>query len=67
MSNNTYNDRFMKIYKQNTVLSGTEIWADRETGVCYLWHADGYADGLTPLLDRDGKPLIASELDGQPL
>ena len=35
-----------------------EIWADKETGVNYLFRADGYAGGMTPLLDRDGKPVI---------
>ena len=32
-----------------------EIWVDRETGVNYVFHASGYAGGMTPLLDRDGK------------
>ena len=36
----------------------TEIWVDKETGVNYLYHAAGYSGGLTPLLDRDGKPVI---------
>lgn len=30
-----------------------------ETGVEYLFSANGYAGGLTPLLDRDGKPMLA--------
>lgn len=50
-------DRFEKIYSQG-VLSVTEILVDKETGVCYLWHRDGYAGGLTPLLDAEGKPVI---------
>jgi len=37
----------------------TEIWVDRETGVNYLYHRDGYSGGLTPLLDREGKPVIS--------
>lgn len=53
------NERFIKIYKQG-VLSITEIWIDRETGVNYLYHEDGYSGGLTPLLDRDGRPVISS-------
>ena len=36
-----------------------EIWADKETGVNYLFRADGYAGGMMPLLDRDGKPVIS--------
>lgn len=48
--------RFIKVYSQD--LGGMQIWIDRETGVNYLFHASGYAGGLTPLLDRDGKPVI---------
>ena len=36
-----------------------EIWVDKETGVNYVFHAGGYAGGMTPLLDRDGKPIIS--------
>ena len=52
-------DRFEKIYSQGT-LNLTEIWVDKETGVQYLFHSGGcgYAGGLTPLLDREGKPVI---------
>ena len=50
-------DRFEKIYSQG-VANIMEIWADRETGIQYLFHASGYAGGMTPLLDKDGKPSI---------
>ena len=50
-------ERFVKIYTQGT-FQQSEIWVDRETGVEYLFHVSGYAGGLTPLLDRDGKPII---------
>ena len=33
------------------------ILMDTVTGVQYLFVQDGYAGGLTPLLDRDGKPM----------
>ena len=54
------NERFEKIYSQGTI-NVTEIWVDKETGVNYLFHASGYAGGggLTPLLDREGKPVIS--------
>jgi hypothetical protein len=52
-------NRFEKVYKQGT-FTVTEIWIDRETGVNYLFHRDGYAGGLTPLLDREGKPVVSS-------
>ena len=48
--------RFEKVYSQD--LGSTIIYVDRETGVNYLFVANGYAGGLTPLLDRDGKPVI---------
>ena len=49
--------RFEKGYSQGTV-AVTEIWVDRETGVNYVFHRDGPAAGLTPLLDKDGKPVV---------
>ena len=51
-------DRFVRVYKQGT-MTITEIWVDRYTGVNYLYHEDGYSGGLTPLLDRDGKPVVS--------
>ena len=53
------NQRFEKIYSQGT-MSVTEIWVDKETGINYLYHASGSSGGLTPLLDREGKPVISS-------
>ena len=51
--------RFEKVYSQGT-MNVTEIWVDKETGVNYLFRQDGYAGGLTPLLDREGKPVISN-------
>lgn len=50
-------DRFEKIYSQG-VVNTTEIWVDKQTGVNYLFHASGYAGGLTPLLKADGTPVV---------
>ena len=50
-------ERFVKVYTQGA-LTTTEIWVDKETGVNYLFHASGYAGGMTPLLNRDGKPVV---------
>ena len=50
-------NRFEKVYNQGKI-TVTEIWRDTETGVLYLFHKDGYAGGLTPLLDKDGKPVV---------
>lgn len=52
------NDRFEKVYSQGA-MTVTEIWVDKETGVNYLYHAAGNSGGLTPLLDRDGKPVVS--------
>lgn len=49
--------RFEKVYAQGAI-DVVEIWVDKETGVNYLYHYSGYAGGLTPLLDREGKPII---------
>ena len=50
-------ERFEKIYTQGRI-SGMEIWVDTETGVNYLFSFSGYAGGLTPLLDSEGKVVI---------
>ena len=50
-------ERFEQVYSQGR-LSSIEIWVDKETGVNYLFHQSGYAGGMTPLLDRDGKPVV---------
>lgn len=51
------NNRFEKVYSQGA-LNVIEIWVDTETGVNYMFQQGGYAGGLTPLLDREGKPII---------
>ena len=54
--------RFEKVYSQGK-LNFMEIWVDKETGVNYLFHQSGYAGGLTPLLDKDGKVVITPIYD----
>ena len=49
--------RFEKVYSQG--MGSMEIWVDTETGVNYMFQQGGYAGGLTPLLDREGKPIIS--------
>lgn len=54
-------DRFERIYKEGVFGGdGFEIWVDIETGVNYVWRQFGNAGGLTPLLDREGKPVITA-------
>ena len=54
-------DRFKKVYRQG-VLEKLEDWVDTETGVNYLFKANGYAGGMTALLDKDGKPVITHDI-----
>lgn len=49
--------RFIKIYSDGA-FGSNEIWVDTQTGVNYLFHAAGYAGGLTPLLNADGRPVV---------
>ncbi len=51
------NDRFVKTYSQGA-FNVMEIWVDKKTGVNYLFCASGNAGGMTPLLGRDGKPVV---------
>ena len=52
--------RFEIVCKEGTAItSGLKfIVVDKETGVNYLFVQSGYAGGLTPLLDADGKPIV---------
>ena len=51
-------ERFVKIHSENM---GCEvILVDKVTGVNYLFVQSGYAGGLTPLLDREGKPIVSA-------
>ena len=52
--------RFVRTHSEYGMQGSTEIWVDRETGVNYLFHSGGYAGGLTPLLDRQGNPVITT-------
>ena len=52
------NERFVKIHSEK--MGSMVILVDKKTGVNYLFVQSGYAGGLTPLLDRDGKPVIST-------
>ena len=62
MFGNNDNKRFQIIYKQGK-MSVQKIIVDTETGVNYLFINDGYAGGLTVLLDKDGKPIVTPVKD----
>ena len=51
-------DRFIKVHSE--AMGSRIILVDKVTGMNYLFVQSGYAGGLTPLLDREGKPIITS-------
>ena len=53
-------NRFEMVYTQNGFANTAVILVDRQTGVNYLFCQSGYAGGLTPLLDREGKPVVTA-------
>ena len=53
--------RFVTVYSQGAV-DGVEILVDKETGVNYLFKLAGYAGGLTPLLDENGKVVVTKDV-----
>jgi hypothetical protein len=55
-------ERFVKSYTQGA-MNVVEIWVDRETGVNYIFRSAGYAGGITPLLGRDGTPVVTPIID----
>ena len=55
--------RFVRPHSESGLQGSSEIWVDRETGVNYLYHAAGYSGGLTPLLNRDGTPIVTTVYD----
>lgn len=52
-------DRFEVIQTEGNALTSLnrQILLDKITGVQYLFVQSGYAGGLCPLLDKDGKPV----------
>ena len=50
--------RFEVVLEESGFTSSRKIYVDTVTGVNYLFVAEGYAGGLTPLLGSDGKPVV---------
>lgn len=57
--------RFIRTHSESGLQGSMEIWVDRETGVNYLYHSAGYGGGLTPLLNRDGTPVITTVFEDE--
>ena len=56
--------RFIITHREGSQLKDSglvQVIVDKETGVNYLWVKSGYAGGLTPLLDENGKPVITKD------
>ena len=53
-------NRFIKVYSQGGGFTapGLYVIVDKQTGVNYVYAAGGYGGGITPLLNRDGTPVI---------
>lgn len=50
--------RFEVVYQETGLKSEKTIYVDKETGVNYLYIANGFGGGLTPLLDVNGKITV---------
>ena len=50
-------ERFVETYSQG-VTNVRKVIVDTETGVNYVFHRNGNAAGFTPLLDKEGKPIV---------
>lgn len=54
--------RFIVVHEEGSPLRDEGkrlIVVDKLTGVNYLWFNSGNAGGLTPLLDKIGKPIVS--------
>ncbi|MBP5295471.1 MAG: hypothetical protein J6Y95_07125 [Lachnospiraceae bacterium] len=55
-------DRFEVVYKEGSQMKDEgqrQILVDKETGINYLVWKSGYAGGITPLLDSEGKAVVS--------
>ena len=51
--------RFEVVKKEKySLFEESIILKDTETNMLYIFFQGGYAGGITPLLDKDGKPII---------
>ena len=57
-NNNDDSKRFVTISEEQVCDSELTIVADKETSVCYLIYKSGHKGGITPLIDKDGKPVL---------
>lgn len=55
--------RFIRVLSESGWNGSTQLFVDVETGVNYLFHAEGYAGGLTVLRNADGTPVVTPKED----
>ena len=54
-------ERFVVIHKEGSQLKDSgfrQLLVDKETGVTYLLWKAGHGSAITPLLNKDGTPII---------
>ena len=54
-------ERLVVIHKEGSQLKDSgfrQLLVDKETGVTYLLWKAGYGSAITPLLNKDGTPII---------
>ena len=57
-------NRFQTIYKEGSQMKDEgmrQIILDTATGVNYIVWKSGYAGGITPLLDSEGKVIVTEQ------
>lgn len=50
-------------YERDEYVLEAVVLRDKQTGVMYLWGKNGNSAGLTPLLDKDGKPMTTFKVN----
>ena len=50
-------------YERDEYVLEAVVLRDKQTGVMYLWGKNGNCAGLTPLLDKDGKPMTTFKVN----
>ena len=58
-------DKRFEFEEETGFQKGTKVIVDKETGVQYLFANWGSAGGLTLLVDKDGKPLLAQDSENK--
>jgi lipoprotein len=57
-ANNDESKRFVTVSEEQICDSELTIVSDKETSVCYLIYKSGHKGGITPLIGKDGKPVL---------